>query len=113
MAGVQFIHHGEAVDYTPGADVAAGDVVVQGDLIGVAKRDIKTGVLGALAVVGVFDFPKEAGGGVTFSYGDLAYWDDTNDVAVATDGAGTNKLIGKAVADAADNDAEVRIRLQQ
>ena len=30
---------GAAIDYTPGTDVAAGDVVVQGELVGVAKRD--------------------------------------------------------------------------
>lgn len=113
MAQAPFIHHGDAIDYTPVADVAAGDVIVAGDLVAVAKRDIKAGVQGALAVVGVFAFPKESGGGVTFSFGDLAYWDAANSVAVDTDNAGANKLIGKVTADAADNDAEVRIRLQQ
>lgn len=113
MAQATFVHEGAAIDYTPVADVAPGDVVVQSDLIGIAKREIKANTLGALAVEGVFDFAKEAGGGVTFSAGDLAYWDDTNDVAVTTDGAGANKLLGKAVADAADADATVRVRLSQ
>jgi len=113
MAQADFIQHGDAIDYTPAADVAAGDVVVQGDLVGVTKRDIKATTLGALAVEGVFDVAKEAGGGVTFTVGDLAYWDDTNKVAVTTDGAGANKLLGKAVADAADADATVRVRLSQ
>ena len=45
---VKYIQTGDAVDYTPGADVGAGDVVVQGDLVGVAKLDILTGKLGAL-----------------------------------------------------------------
>lgn len=113
MAQAVFVHDGDAIDYTPGADVASGDVVVQSDLIGVAKREIKANTLGALAVTGVFDLAKEAGGGVTFSTGDKAYWDDANDVAVTTDGAGANKLLGKAVADAADGDATVRVRLSQ
>lgn len=113
MAQAVFFHDGDAIDYTPGADVASGDVVVQSDLIGVAKREIKANTLGALAVTGVFDVAKEAGGGVTFSTGDKAYWDDANDVAVTTDGAGANKLLGKAVADAADGDATVRVRLSQ
>ena len=65
MAAV-FVHDGSSIDYTPGAAVAAGDVVVQGDLVGVAKLDIPANVLGALAVTGVFDFPKATGGG----YGD-------------------------------------------
>lgn len=113
MYQAEFVQDGDAIDFIPSADAAAGEVVVQGDLAGVAKRDIKAGELGALAVVGVFDVAKEAGGGVTFSAGDKAYWDDTNNVAVATDGGGANKLLGKVVADAADNNETVRIRLSQ
>lgn len=113
MALAQFVHDGRAVDYTPGSDVAAGDVVVQGDLIGVAKRPIASGSLGALSVEGVFDVAKEVGGGVTFSVGALAYWDATNEVAVATDGGGANKLLGKVVLAAGDDDATVRVRLTQ
>ena len=111
MAQATFVQDGAAIDYTPGADVAAGDVVVQSELVGVAKREIKASTLGSLAVEGVFDFAKEAGGGVTFSTGDLAYWDDTNNVAVTTDGGGTNKLLGKVVLAAADGDASVRVKL--
>jgi len=113
MAQADFVQHGDAIDYTPAADVAAGDVVVQGDLVGVTKRDIKANELGALAVVGVFDVAKESGAGVTFSAGDKAYWDDAAKFAVTTDGGGANKLLGKAVADAADADALVRVRLSQ
>ena len=53
-----FIHDGNSIDYTPAADTAAGAVVVQGDLIGVTRALIAANVLGSLAVVGVFDFPK-------------------------------------------------------
>lgn len=111
MAQAAFVQNGAAIDYTPGADVTAGDVVVQGDLVGVAKQDIAANALGALAVEGVFDFAKTAGGGVTFAVGNLAYWDDTNDVAVTTDGAGANKLLGKVVRAAADADPTVRVKL--
>jgi len=113
LVQAQFIQDGDAIDYTPSVAVAAGDVVVQADLVGVAKRDIVADTLGALAVTGVFDIAKEAGGGVTFSAGDKAYWDDTNEVAVTTDAVGVNKLLGHAVAAAADGDATVRIRLSQ
>ena len=111
MAQAQFIHDGDAIDYTPTADVSAGDVVVQSELVGVAKRDIKANRLGALAVTGVFDFAKEAGGGVIFATGDEVFWDDANDVAVIA--GGVNKLIGKAVAPAVDGDAIVRVRMSQ
>jgi predicted RecA/RadA family phage recombinase len=111
MAIARFIHDGGYIDFTPGSPVAAGDVVVQGDLVGIAKGDFPAGRLGALAVEGVYDVAKEAGGGVTFAAGALAYWDETNKVAVATDGGGTNKLLGKVVRAAADADADVRVRL--
>lgn len=111
MAEAVFVQAGKSIDYTPGGDVAAGQVVVQGDLVGVATRPIAAGELGALAIVGVFDFAKEAGGGVTFAVGAIAYWDATNKVAVATDGGGTNKRLGKVVVAAADGDATVRVKL--
>ena len=85
----------------------------KGDLVGVVLRPFAAGEAGALAVDGVFDVAKEGGGGVTFAIGDLAYWDDANDVAVTTDGGGANKLLGKAVLAAADADVTVRIRLSQ
>jgi predicted RecA/RadA family phage recombinase len=61
-------------------------------------------------VTGVFDVAKEDGVGVTFAFGDKVYWDDGNDFAVATGEAGANKLLGKAVAAAADADTSVRVR---
>ena len=94
MAQAQFVQEGDAIDYTPGSDLSAGDVVVLSDLVGVTKRDITANTFGALAVTGVFDFAKTGGGGVTFAIGDKVYWDDTNNVAVATDGSGANKLVG-------------------
>lgn len=106
-----FIQDGVSIDYTPGSAVSAGDVVVQGDLVGVAKVPIPAGHAGALAVDGVFDFAKEADGGVTFAVGALAYWDSVNKVAVADDGGGAFKLIGKVVKAAAEADALVRVRL--
>ena len=113
MAQAHFIQEGDTIDYTPGADVAAGVVVVLSDLVGITKRDIKANALGALAVMGVFDIAKEGGVGVTFAIGDKVYWDDGNDFAVATDGAGANKLLGKAILAAADADTTVRVRLSQ
>lgn len=113
MSNVAYVQEGAAIDYTPSEDLAAGDVVVLGDLVGVAKRGIPADAQGALHVEGVYDFPKASGGGVTFSTGDVVYWNAGGSLAVATDGAGANKAIGKAVADAADGDATVRVRMSQ
>lgn len=106
-----FVHEGAAIDYTPGADTPAGTVVVQGDLVGVTRLDLKEGQLGALAVQGVFDFPKATTAGSALAAGSLAYWDNTNDLVVKI--ATGNKLIGKVVRAAVDADATVRVRLSQ
>ena len=55
MATAKFIHDGNSIDYTPSADVAAGDVVVQGESVGIAKTAIAANLIGAIAVTGVFD----------------------------------------------------------
>ena len=107
----KYIQTGDAVDYTPGANVSAGDVVVQGDLVGVAKLDIQTGKLGALALTGLFDFPKATGTGAAIAAGARCYWDVAEGVAKGDAETGANKLLGKAVKAAADADATVRIAL--
>ena len=109
---VKYIQTGDAVDYIPGANVSAGDVVVQGDLVGVAKLDILTGKPGALALAGLFDFPKATGTGAAIAAGARCYWDAAGGVAKGDAGTGANKLVGKAVKAAADADALVRVRLQ-
>lgn len=113
MATAQFIHDGKSIDYTPGADVSAGDVVVQNDLIGIAKLDIASGALAALAVTGVFDLPKATGVGEAIGAGAKVYWDAGNTVATTDPAAGANKYLGKTVRDAGDDDAAVRVRLEQ
>lgn len=111
MATAQFIHDGNTVDYTPGANVSAGDVVVQGDLVGIARLDIPAGALGALAVTGVFDVSKASGAGTAIAAGAKVYWNATNKQATTT--ATGNKYLGKSVRAATDADATVRLRLEQ
>ena len=113
MALVTFRHEGESIDHTPGAAVAAGDVVVQGELVGVAKVDIPANALGALAVAGVFDFPKATGVGTAITSGSTVYWDEAAKEATTNSAAGVNKELGKTVAAAADGDGTVAVRLSQ
>jgi len=110
---VFFVHDGNSIDYTPAADVAAGDVIVQGDLVGVAKLDIPADVLGALAVTGVFDFPKATGVGTAIAAGATVYWDVADTEAKEDSETGANKLIGKTIQAATDDDATVRVRMSQ
>jgi predicted RecA/RadA family phage recombinase len=115
MAGqttaAKFVQEGAAIDYTPGADTAAGMVVVLGDLVGVTRTDIKANQLGSLGVQGVFELPKATGAGSAIGAGVLTYWDAANGVATKT--ATGNKLIGKAVRATIDADTVVRVRLSQ
>ena len=111
MAAANFVSDGNRIDHTPGSALAAGDVVVQGDLVGVATMPIAANTLGSLAVSGVFDFPKATGGGTAITIGSIVYWDDTNNQATTTSTG--NKLIGKTVKAAADGDATVRVRMSQ
>jgi predicted RecA/RadA family phage recombinase len=107
----QYIQDGAEIDYTPAADTPAGTVVQQGNLIGVTKKFIDENQLGAIAVEGVFAFPKSTAAGSGMAVGITVYWDPVNNVATAT--AGTNVMIGKVVGAAADADTTVQVRLHQ
>jgi len=109
MATAVRVSQGDYVDYTPSAAVSAGDVIVQGDLVGVATHDIAANTLGALAVTGVFQFPKSDQEALTA--GAKVYWDASNTQVTAT--ADSNKYVGKVVKAAAQADTTVLVRLEQ
>ncbi len=116
MPQATYVERGETIDYTPGSAVAVGQVVVQGDFVGVAKQPIAAGAAGALAVVGTFDVVKAA---VAVTVGAAVYWDaDGNPVGgtagsgAATTSATGNKLMGFAIAAAGETGTTVRIALQ-
>jgi predicted RecA/RadA family phage recombinase len=106
-----YVQDDDYIDYTPGADVAAGAVVVQGDLIGVALRPIPANTLGALAVEGVFDVPKASGASTAIAAGVNVYWNAGAQQATTTSSG--NKLLGKTTKAALDADTTVRVRLVQ
>lgn len=60
----RYVQKGDAIDFRPDRDIAAGEVVVLGNLVGVAKLDIKAGELGALALEGVFEMAKVPNWGI-------------------------------------------------
>ena len=107
----RYVQRGDAIDHTPMADVAAGDVVVLANkLVGVAKLDIKAGELGALALTGVYEVAKASG--AAFAVGMEVAWDATNRKAVAAGASGSIKM-GHAVALAGASDPTVFVRLCQ
>lgn len=102
----RYVHNGNAIDYMPTADVAAGQIITLGDMIGIARLDIKANTLGALAVTGVYDVVK---GATAFNPGDAVYWNAANSVAVAE--AAGNTLFGRAVVAATESEPTVRVKL--
>lgn len=102
----RYVQKGESIDYRPSAAVAAGDVIVQGNLVGIARLDIEAGTLGALAVVGVFEIAKATG---AVTVGAALYWNATNKNVTTT--ATSNTYIGKAVTAAESADTTVCVLL--
>jgi len=109
MPTAEFVQDGNSIDYTPASAVSAGDVVVQGDLVGVAKKDIQANQLGALATEGVFEFPKDTS--TAIGAGVDVYWDAAAAQATEDPAGGANKHIGKTVQSAAAADETVRVKL--
>lgn len=108
----RFIHHGDAVDFTPIADTPSGSVVVHEDLVGVTKRPLAAGELGTLHIEGVFELPKQTGAGKAIPFGKTVYWHAASG-DVRADSAGGGKLLGKSVQETGDDDATIRVRLSQ
>ena len=105
----RFIQDSDSVDYTPVGAVSAGQVVVLGDMVLVAKLDIAAGVLGALHRTGIYDFPKVTTGGSAIAVGTTVYWNSDTNNAQATQS--NYKQLGRVVKAAADADATVRVVL--
>ena len=111
MAMATYVAPGNSIDYTPGSAVSAGDVVVVGDIVGIAARDIAASALGALAVEGVFAVAKATTSTSAITAGAKLYWDASGEVVTTT--AGSNKVIGYAIAAAAATDATVNVKLSR
>ena len=111
-----FRSNGDMIDYTPASAVKAGDVVLVGSIVAVAKSDIASNEKGALAVEGIFRFDKATGSSTAIAAGAKCYWDAENEQATTV--AESNKTIGYAVPKegeddvaAATTDATVDIKL--
>ncbi len=69
-----YVQDGKVIDWTNGGSaVSAGDVVVIGNILGVALVDIAGGATGAVQIEGVFDCPKVSG--AVIAAGESLTWD--------------------------------------
>ena len=105
----RYVQRGESIDFTPTSDVAAGDIVKLGNLVGVAKLDIKAGELGALALCGVYEI---ATAGAAIEAGAVIHVDPATGKVCAEGAAGAVKF-GHAVVAVAATDTLVHVRLEQ
>lgn len=114
MPQANYVQDAGAIDHTPGSDVAAGDVVLLGNGVGIAKRAISSGVLGTLHTEGVFDIAA-----VTDAMTDdnRIYWDPDGDPVGGTAGTGAatesqlGVYLGRAIGDKAAAGTTVRVQL--
>lgn len=73
---------GNIVNIVASADIASGEIVVMGDLVGVATYPIKSGETGVIQRRGEYhDVPCDT---TTADVGDNAYWDAVNSVVTST-----------------------------
>lgn len=110
----KFIQEGRRIDYTPSADVDAGDVVVLGDaLVGIATYDIPDGKAGSLAIEGVFEFPKVfADAGEAIALGKAVLWNTSTSKATLVAHETNTVGLGVCVKAAhATNDKTVLVKL--
>lgn len=109
MSNAKRVTAGNTIPHTPGSALTAGDVVVQGGLVGIAEVDIAAAELGSLAIEGEFLMPKEDA--VAHDIGDLVYWDDTGDEVTKT--STDNTFLGVVTRDAASSATETYVKLVQ
>jgi len=95
-----------ALPYTPSSAVTGGDVVVQGNLVGIATRDIAANILGSIQVEGVYTFPKATG---ALTAGQKVYWDSANSNVSRLSGVGP--LVGRVVTAVASGATTVNVLL--
>jgi len=68
-----YIQPGEVIDYTAGSNITSNQVVVVGQMLGVALSDIANGETGSVQIRGVFDVPKVSG--AVIAAGESLVWD--------------------------------------
>jgi predicted RecA/RadA family phage recombinase len=104
-----YVESGKLVTVVAAANVTAGNIVVVGQMFGVATKTVLTGAEFEMHCGGVFDFAKLNAASMSMAAGANVYWDVTNAIAVAN--ATNNTRIGVALHAVSNTAAKVRVRL--
>ena len=103
-----FVQVGDSVTVVAAANATSGNIVVMGQMFGVATHTALTGADLTLKLGGVFDFVKLNAASTSIAVGANVYWDATNAVATPTN---SFTRIGVATAAATNVATTVRVRL--
>ena len=106
-----FIQDGLTIEFTAAANMASGDVVVSGALIGVALDTVASGEVGVASIEGVYELPKTAGSALT--QGQVIDFDVNAGEITAIGTPATGDLVGCGVVfeDAASADTTVLVKI--
>lgn len=102
-----YIQKGENLTIPAPANTLSGQVVIVGDLHGVASNNAAEGADLVIVTEGVFELPKVAAN--AFAVGAKVYYDSTQKLATST--ASSNTYIGIAVESAIATTANVKVKL--
>jgi len=100
------IQKGDTIDFTAGADIESGDLVLNGSVVGVAITDAANGAAAIASVSGVHEVSKDAD---EVAIGVPLYYNASSGKLTTT--ADSNKLAGYAWAAAGSAAATVKVRL--
>jgi predicted RecA/RadA family phage recombinase len=89
--------------------VSSGDGALVGSIFGIAMADAANGAEVVLQTTGVVTHAKTSA--QAWTVGALIYWDNSNKVMTTAAASGANKLVGVAVAAAANPSATGTVRL--
>ena len=102
-----YIQPGDYVEIVASAAISSGDMVVIGELHGVAAKDAAIGEKVNLHTVGVYSLPKKTGSGKALDLGDHVHFDSSEQKCDVSGGA----IIGVCVEAAADGASSVKVKL--
>lgn len=101
-----FVQLGNAIDFLPSRDIAAGEILVCNGMAGVVKIPVKAGDIGALHLSGIYDIDKAA---IQINAGDKVFYNAAT--CLATTASTGNIYLGVASATSPSTLAKVRVIL--
>jgi predicted RecA/RadA family phage recombinase len=107
--GATFVHEGVTIPIVTDVEIPAGNVVVVGKLVGVAKFGICANSRGSITVAGVFRLVKDPT--TNIPAGTILYWSKISHHVIKN--AYAHSMIGISVEDAPPSSLTVAVRLLQ